>query len=91
MFVYLFQYMPAFLTGTGFGMLIGLFVLGIGASRQYMKGREDGYDDGREKGEHAGWTHGYLKGIECGRAMQNWEGGVRCVRKNNSESGHEYR
>jgi len=88
--IYLFQYMPAVMTGVGFGILIGAFVLGILGANQYMKGREDGYEEGREDGEHSGWIRGFIKGEDAMKARLMWEGKkINAVRKSDTRSGHE--
>lgn len=80
-FGYMTHHVPAFFWGVGIGLMLGAVIVGIGAARQYMKGREDGYDEGMIKGKNDGWRHGYEKGVFVGKAQARWEGGLHVVRK----------
>lgn len=88
-YIYLFQHIPAACIGFGIGLAIGTALVAAGATRQYLKGREDGYEEGREKGEHTGWNRGFQKGEEAMKARLSWERGPLNVRKNTTGSGHE--
>jgi hypothetical protein len=89
-YVYLFQHMPAACIGFGVGLAAGAALVAAGATRQYMKGREDGYEAGREKGEHTGWNRGFIKGEQAMKERLSWERGpYHAVRKSDRRSGYE--
>jgi len=89
-YIYLFQHMPAACIGFGVGLAIGTAIVAAGATRQYLKGREDGYEKGHEDGEHSGWMRGFIKGEDAMKARLMWEGKkINAVRKSDTRSGHE--
>jgi hypothetical protein len=83
LWIYLFQHLPAACIGFGVGLAIGTAIVAAGATRQYLKGREDGYEKGHEDGEHSGWMRGFIKGEDAMKARLMWERGpFNVVRKN---------
>ena len=44
---YIAQNAKALCWGIGVGLMLGTFIVGIGAARQYEKGREDGFEAGQ--------------------------------------------
>jgi len=84
LFVYLFQYMPAVCTGIGIGLMLGTVIVSLGGANQYMKGKEDGHEQGMLVGYANGWNVGYDKGKEAMKASINYEGRKpNVLRKNN--------
>lgn len=55
-FGYFTHHIPALCWGFGFGLMIGVVVVAIGAVRQYVKG----YRQGKEDGYHR-WAYGLRK------------------------------
>lgn len=71
---YIAQNAPALCWGFGFGLMVGTFLVALGAARQYEKGREDGFEAGRTNGYDTGFEDGMFHSDDYDSPLIRGEG-----------------